>query len=291
MVAVDRFDTLEFTATSEPKCDVRCEWIAGWRKPAAGLDTGASDAFLGDLPQGPANIVWRVVEGFRSAAGVEQGASIRLWKRIPSLSGLGGASSDAAGALVAANRVWNVGWSRARLAEFAAQFGSDIPFFFAPMRPGPCAALARGRGERIELLDGVGSLHAVVVRPPVGLSTPAVYARCQIPREPLAAQPLVAALQAGRGDQLGKRLFNRLQPAACQLSPWIARMQTIFQQLDCWGHAMSGSGSSYFGLCRHQRQAQQLTARLRAMRLGQVFRVATVSTPCRFVDTTFGTTA
>lgn len=291
MVAVDRFDTLEFTGNTAPVCEVHCGWVSGWQRSSPGRDPSALEASMGDLPQGSANIVWRVVEQLRLAAGVEQGATIHVTKRIPSLSGLGGASSDAAGALLAANHVWKLGWSRPRLAEFAADFGSDIPFFFSVAEQGPCLAMARGRGERIELLAGVGSLHAVVVRPPEGLSTPAVYQRCQVPTEPIAAEPLVDAVRTGQMNQVGKQLFNRLQPAACQLSPWIARMQAAFGKLDCWGHAMSGSGSSYFGLCRNRRHAQHLMTRLRALRLGHVFRVAAVSAPCRLVDTTSGTTA
>ncbi len=72
---------------------------------------------------------------------------MQLMKRIPSAAGLGGGSSDAAAALMAANVGWGLNWPRARLATLAAMLGSDVPFFLGA---GP--AVCRGRGERIEAI-------------------------------------------------------------------------------------------------------------------------------------------
>ena len=117
----------------------------------------------------------RCLELLRRACGIEAGISFHLVKRIPSAAGLGGGSSDAAAALVAANTIWNLDWSREALAKVAAELGSDVPFFL-----GSQAAVCRGRGEQIEELSGLGALHFVVVRPPEGLSTQVRV--CQLPR-------------------------------------------------------------------------------------------------------------
>ena len=53
--------------------------------------------------------------------------------------------------LVAANEGWQLGRSRDELAEWAAELGSDVPFFLAG---GP--AICRGRGERVEPVAGLG---------------------------------------------------------------------------------------------------------------------------------------
>ena len=66
-------------------------------------------------------------------------------------------------------------------------------------------------------------------------------------------------------------LFNRLQPAAEGLCPWIERLADAFAETDCPGHVMSGSGSSYFGLCRHARHARQIAGRLEASGAISVF--------------------
>ena len=72
------------------------------------------------------------------------------------------------------------------------------------------------------------------------------------------------ALGCGDWKEAGGGLWNRLQPAAETLSPWIERLRREFSELDCLGHGMSGSGTAYFGLCRHGRHARRVARRLRA---------------------------
>ena len=211
----------------------------------------------------------RAVELLRRRSGIESGAALQLIKQIPAAAGLGGGSSDAAAALLAANVVWKLGWSREALASLAVELGSDVPFFL-----GLGAAVCRGRGERVEPVTGIGSLHFVVVRPPAGLSTAEVYAHCRVAEDPRPLAPLVEALRAGDMRRIGRLIHNRLQRAAESLSPWIGRLQWEFARLDCLTSQMSGSGSSYFGICRHARHARRVARCLQARGVGQVFAVS-----------------
>jgi 4-diphosphocytidyl-2-C-methyl-D-erythritol kinase len=195
-------------------------------------------------------------------------------KRIPTAAGLGGASSDAAAALLAANIGWNVGWSRPELSEVAAELGSDVPLF---LHGGGC--VCRGRGERIEPLNRHARLELVVVRPPEGLSTGRVYQACQVPERARSVGPLVQALERGARQAVGRTMFNRLQVTAEGICGWLGRLRSIFDRLDLWGHQMSGSGTAYFGICRHARHARRVAACLRAAGLGAVFAATTVSLP------------
>jgi len=257
MCPIDLYDTLRFQENANGQVTLECRRAVGAGR--CGLD---------HVPDGPENLVLRAVELVRRRAGVRFGAAIRLIKRIPAAAGLGGGSSDAAAALVAANEGWRLGRSRDELAEWAAELGSDVPFFLAG---GP--AICRGRGERIEPVAGLGPLNFVVVRPPVGLPTAAVYGVCSPPAQTESVAPLLSALRRGDLSQAGRRLRNRLQPAAKKLTPWITRLEQEFFQLDCLGHGMSGSGTSYFGLCRHARHARRIAQRLRAHGMGSVFAV------------------
>jgi 4-diphosphocytidyl-2-C-methyl-D-erythritol kinase len=169
---------------------------------------------------------------------------------------------------MAANLGWNLGLDFAELARMAAELGSDVPFF---LTGGP--AVCRGRGERIEPVSGLGSLSFVVVRPPEGLATAAVYGVCRPADSPRSVAPLLQALRQGEIGEAGRLLFNRLQPAAEQLSPWIARLRRALAAESCLGHGMSGSGSAYFGLFRHAGQARRIARRLRAGGVGSVFAV------------------
>lgn len=279
MSAVSLYDSLYFSRNSTGDIRLSCEWASGLEAHKSTSTGGISDC-LGELPQQADNIVWRAVECLRRDAGIEVGATIRLVKRIPAMAGLGGASSNAAAALLAANYVWQLDWTPERLALLAAELGSDVPFFLARRAGGSAMAVARGRGERIEGLTGMTKLHFVVVRPPAGLSTPRVYGRCLPAEQPARLDPLIEALRAGNPARVGAQLFNRLQSAALELSPWISKVRSAFAQLDCLGHSMSGSGTSYFGLFRSARHAARHAARLRAARLGYVFTTRTATVPC-----------
>jgi 4-diphosphocytidyl-2-C-methyl-D-erythritol kinase len=221
-----------------------------------------------DLPLGSENLVMRALESLRKRTGVRRGATVRLVKRIPSAAGLGGGSSDAAAALFAANEVWQLGLTVSELAQLGASIGSDVPLFVTPG-----ASVCRGRGERVEKVEGLGVLHFVVVRPPVGLSTSEVYRACRAAEQPRRLDSLLPALKTGNLATAGKRMFNRLQEAAKSLCPWIGRLEQELARLDCLGHQMSGSGSSYFGLCHHARHARQAAQRLENRGLGTAFAV------------------
>jgi 4-diphosphocytidyl-2-C-methyl-D-erythritol kinase len=280
MSAVSLYDSLYFFENSTGDIRLTCEWASGLAASKCTSKGGISSC-LGELPRHSDNIVWKAVQRLRNEAGIESGATIRVVKRIPAMAGLGGASSNAAAVLLAANRVWKLDWSRTRLARLASEIGSDVPFFLTNQSRGSAVAVARGRGERIDGLTGMTKLHFVVVRPPAGLSTPRVYERCRSAKRPVSIHQLVRALRNGNPARIGAQLFNRLQSAATELSPWIEKVRAAFKRLDCLGHCMSGSGTSYFGLFRTARHATRQAARLQAARLGYVFTTRTVTVPCQ----------
>lgn len=261
MTPVNLYDFLWFAPADTGEIELACE-----RFP----DAGESAEETSRLPEGTDNLVVRAVRLLADRAGVKVGARMKLWKRIPVAAGMAGGSSDAAAALVAANVGWRLDWPRERLLPLAAELGSDVPFFLGT---GP--AVCRGRGERIEPSAGLGHLHFVVVAPPVGLSTAAVFRCCRPAEAPRPLAPLLEALRAGDLAVAGCSLFNRLQPAAAELSPWIDRMKNEFAAGGFVGHQMSGSGTSYFGLCRNLGHACWAAGLLRGRRIGQVYAVRT----------------
>lgn len=155
--------------------------------------------------------------------------TVRVRKRIPSGAGLGGGSADAAATLRALNELWNLGLSEARLVELAAEVGSDVPALLldAPV-------MMEGRGERVRRLEaaelaGVPKSEEIeLLTPPVFASTPAVYREF---REEDRGQ--------GRND---------LQPAALRLYPEIAAALEELRARGLKEVAMSGSGSTVYGI-------------------------------------------
>lgn len=161
-------------------------------------------------------------------------AIITVTKRIPAGGGLGGGSADAAATLKLLNDFWTLNLDEHALLEVAAQVGSDVP---ALVLGGP--VLMEGRGERVRRLTdderaGLPSARQIeVFTPPIFSSTPAVYREF---REEDRNQ--------GRND---------LQPAALRLYPAIAEALMRLRDAGLSDVAMSGSGSTVYGVRRAAR--------------------------------------
>lgn len=237
---------------------------------SGGVGRGQSE----EIPMGPANLVVQALELLQQRSGCKFGAWVELTKRIPVAAGLGGGSSDAAAALQLANSAWRLNWSLSQLASVGAEIGSDVPFF---LHGGP--TMCRGRGESVGQTAAIPPAHFVVVKPPIGLSTRAVYASFDALPEPIRGQsdPAIGigafwqAFSSGRINTWGQIIHNSLQAAASGMSGWIDRLKTAFDQLDFVGHQLSGSGSAYFGICRHAEHARRLATILQTRQLGLVY--------------------
>jgi 4-diphosphocytidyl-2-C-methyl-D-erythritol kinase len=251
MLPVSLYDTLQVRRAPESAVSLSCHASRGG-KPAG-------------LPEDRGNLAYRAADSARGS-GEGPGVTLRLVKRIPSEAGMAGGSTDAAAALLGTDAVLGKRLSRETLAEKAAQLGSDVPFFLANQ-----AAVCRGRGERISPAVGLAGLSFVVVKPGVGLSTAQVFRACRPAESPRSAAPLVEALALRDWRRVGPLVFNRLEEAAAELSPAIAALRRSFAGTDVVAHQMSGSGTSYFGLCRSAAHARQIAGRMRALGLGEVF--------------------
>jgi 4-diphosphocytidyl-2-C-methyl-D-erythritol kinase len=256
MVAVGLYDTLEFREDSTGGVSLRCD------RP--------------DLSTGPDNLICRAAELVRQTAGATKGVAVRLWKRIPLAAGLAGGSSDAAATLAGLNRLWNLGWDRARLAELGAQLGSDVAFFFSTP-----AAWCTGRGEIVEPTKLGRTLDFVLACPSVGCSTAEVFRALTVPEAPLSGDEVRRAAAEGDVERLGVLLFNRLQPAAERLCPAVAALHRELARLRPAGQMMSGSGSTVFALCRRPGEALRIARALGSVREeGDGTRVLVVRSCC-----------
>ncbi|MBC8113589.1 MAG: 4-(cytidine 5'-diphospho)-2-C-methyl-D-erythritol kinase [Candidatus Saccharimonas sp.] len=251
MASIDLYDTLTLEAASSGEIELTV-MDSSARTPSGSMRLEA--------PVGPENLVVRAAHLLRQHAACELGARVTLIKRIPSSAGLGGGSSDCAAALMGLNRLWNLRLPRSELVALAGQLGSDVAFFLSESP----VALCVGRGEQIEPLRISTSLHFVVAKPASGLSTPAVYRQCRPDASGQQVGGFVEALAAGAIGDMARRLHNGLQAPAESLSSDVRGLRKLFEQLPVAGHQMSGSGSSYFGICASRRQALRVASRLRS---------------------------
>jgi 4-diphosphocytidyl-2-C-methyl-D-erythritol kinase len=236
------FDTLTFEPIMEPKIDFACQ------------------GGTADVPTGEENIVVRALRHLCQRTGVERGARVRLFKRIPSQAGLGGGSSDAAAVILAARQAWNLNLSNTDLTNIAAELGSDCPVFFHQN-----ASISWGRGEKIRPLQSTPKLYFVILKPDEGLSTAQVYAQCMPCHDKCFQKPkeLLNALKYGNIDRIGQNFFNRLEEPAKSIWSRFGEIRQKLEQLDCLSIRMSGSGTAFYGLCRNFQHACRAAGQLR----------------------------
>jgi 4-diphosphocytidyl-2-C-methyl-D-erythritol kinase len=267
MVPIRLADQVSLTPTQAPAAglgEIQFDVHTCWPVRSRGV--------LPIVPAGSDNLVVKSLKLFQEQSGCQFGARVELVKRIPMAAGMGGGSSDAAAALRLANRAWNIRWSESRLAELAAEIGSDVPFFLSHG-----AAICRGRGERVERLPPLPPLYFVIVKPAEALGAGEVYnahdslaePKSQVARGQL--NRLIANLYLGGWHDVGQWMHNRLQAAASLLSPCVEKLRRVFAEFDFVAHQLTGSGSAYFGICRHAAHARRLASILRTRQLGLVY--------------------
>jgi 4-diphosphocytidyl-2-C-methyl-D-erythritol kinase len=111
----------------------------------------------------------KAARALQQASGTSLGVDIQIDKHLPWGAGLGGGSSDAATVLLGLNRLWGLGWTRARLLQLGATLGADVPFFI-----GGHAAFVQGIGEQLRPIELQPRWYALV-KPPAAIATAAIF--------------------------------------------------------------------------------------------------------------------
>jgi len=191
----------------------------------------------------PANLAFRAAALLKDTYHIKEGVRIRLDKKIPVASGLGGGSSDAAAVLLALNRLWKIDEPVSRLLPLALQLGSDVPAFLVP---GRCRA--EGFGEKVKSLPVNKKLDYLLVL--TGIKSPTSLAYRQLDNltyKPCSSKMIITALKKGGATEITEALFKRFQEVLGKKNKEIKKWQTLIQ--DKFGSSLlSGSGGSFFVL-------------------------------------------
>jgi 4-diphosphocytidyl-2-C-methyl-D-erythritol kinase len=212
------------------------------------------------IPLDEDNIVIRAGVALTAHHAIARHAHIDIDKSIPVAGGLAGGSADAAAALVALDRLWELETSDDDLLAIAAQLGSDVPFALLGG-----TAYGTGRGELVEAVPDRGQWWWVVVPDPTGLSTAAVYAeydRLGLGETLHAPTTLFEALAQGYPEGLSGALHNDLEPASLDLRPDLAHTKRDIVEAGAYAALLSGSGPTWLGLAGDADHARDLANRL-----------------------------
>jgi 4-diphosphocytidyl-2-C-methyl-D-erythritol kinase len=188
------------------------------------------------------------------------GISVAVEKRLPMGGGLGGGSSDAATALMAANHLWQAGLTDAELIALGLPLGADIPFFLFGE-----TAFAEGVGEALQAVPGPDCWY-VVIEPGVAVPTVAIFTAPDLTRNTKAITISDFSRRHVESNDLIGFGKNDLQDVAARLFPPVAE---AIEWLGGYGAArMTGSGSCVFCAFSTEQEAErvlkQVPARWRA---------------------------
>jgi 4-diphosphocytidyl-2-C-methyl-D-erythritol kinase len=170
---------------------------------------------------------------------------IRLNKQIPTGSGLGGGSADAAATLLAINELAGLSLSIETLAGWGAKLGADVPFFLynRPM-------LAGGTGTTLEPYPLDLSNYQIVVypQPEIHSDTVLAYRRLAWDKIPPAYTRNLAADLRLPIEVWKHRIFNDFEYEVFDRFPKLRiRKQELYQQGALYA-SMTGSGSALYAI-------------------------------------------
>lgn len=234
----------------------------------------------------PGNLIWRAADllwQHLRRDGPVRDVAVRIEKRIPMRAGLGGGSADAAAALLGFARLWDPQLPPADLAALGPRLGADVGFFFTGG-----AALGLGRGDEIYPLADLPRVGVLLVVPAFEVATADAYRWLdddrgqgrvgqmgQVgepgekvdgpwPPAPPAAAPVSARSVIPRctWPPPACEIANDFQPVVAARHPEIAEIVRALIAAGAAAAAMTGSGSTVFGLFDHD---EVLAAAARAL--------------------------
>lgn len=204
------------------------------------------------------DLVVRAARLLQQSTGIKQGAQLCVRKRIPSGAGLGGGSSDAATVLIALNRLWRTGLSRAELMRLGLKLGADVPVFIFGQN-----AFAEGIGEQLTPVE-LPPQAFVVIQPAQAVPTQGIFQAPDLTRDTETVKIM---------DFSGRQAITRLGFGHNDLQPVVLnRFPVVRQTLDWLEQAgykarMTGSGSCFFAGFQSVQQAevanQEMLAKIR----------------------------
>lgn len=193
---------------------------------------------------GEDNLCLRAARLLGEVSGYAFGVRIELTKRIPVGGGLGGGSSDAATTLLALNRLFDLGFSDAELAEQSLCLGADVPVFVHGR-----AAWAEGVGEQLVPVEP-DTPWVLLVDPGVSVSTAAMFHANELTRDRPTERIASSGYESFRN--VFEPLVRLAHPPVDQALNWLESVGVPAR--------LSGTGGCLFGLFPSEQAARAMQA-------------------------------
>ena len=220
--------------------------------------------FKCDLPEWlpEKSLVTKAIKLLQETTGCTKGTTIRIAKRIPLMSGLGGDSSDAAAVLLGLNQLWDLRLTQNSLQEMTQKLGSDITFFLTGG-----TALMEDRGEKITPLPPVPHQWVILIFPRVPKlpdKTKRLYSMlrpCHY-SDGTFTDKLMADLKSGQNFR-ALSLFNTFENVAFSRGEELTNYREHILKIGAPNIHLAGSGPTLLILLEDKFQAEDLLERLK----------------------------
>jgi 4-diphosphocytidyl-2-C-methyl-D-erythritol kinase len=215
---------------------------------------------------GEQSLVAKAVKLLQAATGSTQGASIKIKKCLPLISGLGGDSSDAAAVLRGLNQLWELGLSTTKLQALTQQLGSDVSFFLSGG-----TALMEGRGEKVTPLPPLPHQWIILIIPDVPRlpgKTKRVYSMLRPSHytDGKITEKLITFLKSG-GEFSSSLLYNVFENVVFGSGEELTILRDHLLKIGAPNIHLAGSGPTMFTLLEDKSQAEDLLVRLKNQRI------------------------
>ncbi|MGO9518248.1 MAG: 4-(cytidine 5'-diphospho)-2-C-methyl-D-erythritol kinase [Candidatus Korobacteraceae bacterium] len=263
-------------------------------QPGSGIELQCASPLV---PLNQSNTCYKVAERVLKATQAQGKVLIEIRKNLPVQGGLGAASSNGVATLLGLERALGTQLSAEDRLRIAGEVGSDLPLFLVGG-----TVLGVGRGEEVHPLRDLPTMHLVVVTPPVGVSTPAAFARwdemvgrnaaltgtdaagtinklgqgiLDWPSESILSQAAPASepasgVPAMGGDRAETLLLdlvragieNDFERVVFPEYPELREVRRVLEREGARFASLSGSGSALYGLFASSGEAQTAAARM-----------------------------
>lgn len=200
------------------------------------------------------NLIAKGLQLFFQGKERKQFYDVYLNKLVPMGAGLGGGSADAAHTLLLLNKLNGYIFTQEELLEKALQLGSDVPFFIEG-KP----VYGSGRGEVFQASDiSLKGHHILIIWPNFGIGTAEAFSGMK----PQKRQTSIQEIAEGNISDWKERLVNDFEVNAFKNHPILKEIKEKLYESGAYYAAMSGSGSTMFGLFNDQALADLANNRM-----------------------------
>ena len=210
------------------------------------FEVSRSDAFdlvmkESDIPADGTNLITLAYDAFDTYVGLKNHYRFEVTKHIPAGAGLGGGSSNAALTFRMLNKMEDAGLSDDDIVDLCRDLGADIPFFVHGK-----TGIGSGIGQEIDHLDIQPDAWIVTIFPGFESSTAEAYRHCEPNPDPDFS--IKGVLMEEPIEEWQYLLQNQLEPAVIPRHEMIGNIKDQLIDFGAAYAAMSGSGSTVFGI-------------------------------------------